>query len=155
MSPSQISLPLDECRDITLRTSREPSARARSATPSSGPDRLFVPLAAEPFRWFHSGKKVWELRKLGRQFTPAHVRLGREVELRRGYSDSGSAIWGEIVDVLEAASLTEFFQIVSWRTVLPESESLDEAIEQASRILNIEDIEDTPVLGFRIELAGS
>ncbi|WP_033919613.1 hypothetical protein [Sphingomonas sp. 37zxx] len=116
-------------------------------------DRLFVPLATDPFMWFCSGRKKWELRKKGRQYTTDHVRTGRYVELRRGYTDSESALWGEIVDVLEADSIEAFFSTVAWRSVLPESGSLSEAICEARKILNIPEGETVPVLGFKVALA--
>jgi hypothetical protein len=116
-------------------------------------DRLFVPLATDPFLWFCSGRKKWELRKRGRQYTTDHVRPGRDVELRRGYTDSENALWGEIIDVFEADSIEAFFRTVSWTLVLPESGSLSEAISDARRILNVPDGESVPVLGFKVALA--
>jgi ASC-1-like (ASCH) protein len=80
------------------------------------------------------------------------VRPGRGVELRRGYSDREAALWGEIVDVVEADSIENFFKLVHWLSVLPESGSLDEAIREARRILNIASDEEAPVLGFKVEL---
>jgi len=81
------------------------------------------------------------------------VRRGRDVELRRGYSDRTCALWGEIVDVLEADSIEAFFNSVPWGSVLPESRSLEEAIVDARRILNVEPGEQAPVLGFKVELS--
>ena len=112
-----------------------------------------MPLATDPFLWFCSGRKKWELRKRGRQYTTDHVRPGRDVELRRGYTDGETALWGEIIDVLEADSIEAFFRTVSWASVLPESGSLSEAIGDARRILNIPDGESVPVLGFKVALA--
>ena len=112
-----------------------------------------MPLSSAPFEWFCSGRKQWELRKRGRQYTRAHVRRGRDVELRRGYSDRDTALWGEIIDVIEAPSLEAFFVEVPWHAVLPESGSLEEAIAAARRILNLAPDEDAPVLGFKVELA--
>jgi hypothetical protein len=113
-------------------------------------DRLFVPLSSEPYRWFQSGKKRWELRKDARQFSVEHVRPGRSVELRRGYRDAGSAIWGEIVDVVHAPGLNDFFSHVDWRNVLPECRDREDAIETARQILNIQEGAQVPVVGFKI-----
>lgn len=118
-------------------------------------DRLFVPLSTDPFQWFCSGRKKWELRKKGRQYTTEHVRLGRCVELRRGYADRKNALWGEIIGVLEADSIESFFDKVPWRIVLPECASRAEAISDARRILNIIDGETVPVLGFEVELSAT
>jgi ASC-1-like (ASCH) protein len=135
----------DVSRRARLKSFRRPE--------DASADRLFVPLAAEPFRWFCSGKKLWELRKLGRQYTHAHVRLGRDVELRRGYSDPHAALRGEIVDVREAPSVKAFFEAVPWEIVLPESVSIESAIAETIRILNIDDPERTAVLGFRVAIS--
>lgn len=111
-----------------------------------------MPLASEPYRWFQSGRKHWELRKNARQFTERHVRPGRSVELRLGYRDSQSAIWGEIVEVVSAPSLRVFFQQVDWRTVLPECLNMQNAIETAQRILNLPEGTSVPVVGFKINV---
>lgn len=155
MKPSQMSLPIDGLRDITMPTCPiTPETKGLSGHLRAVPDRLFVPLAADPFRWFCSGRKNWELRKLGRQYTPVHVRLGRGVELRRGYSDRDAALWGQIIAVVQANSIQAFFAEVPWSSVLPESVSLDDAIAEACRILNITDASGTPVLGFRVRVDG-
>ncbi len=156
MSPLQLNLPFGQCQDTISPTSRREGALPLSkARTRNGNDRLFVPLATEPFRWFCSGNKLWELRKLGRQYTLEHVRPGRNVELRRGYGDPKAAIWGAIVDVVQAANVVAFFEVVPWWAVLPESDTLDHAIEQAIKILKIDDPGKTPVLGFRIERVDS
>jgi ASC-1-like (ASCH) protein len=110
-------------------------------------DRLFVALSEEPFEWFRSGHKKWELRKLGRQFTTKHVRIGRRVELRKGYRGPAS-LWGEIVRVIEAPSIDQFFEQVPFEEVIPAARSRENAVEIASAILNVSP--HTPVLGFSI-----
>jgi ASC-1-like (ASCH) protein len=99
-------------------------------------DRLFVPLASGPFDWFSRGQKKWELRKRGRQFTPTHVRIGRRVELRRGYRNK-DVLWGTIIDILEADSLEELFSKVPFREVIPTASSVEDAVATAKRILNV------------------
>ena len=61
-------------------------------------DRLFVPLNKHWYDLFLEGKKKWEIRGLGNRFNRQTVRVGRDVELRRGYAKEG-AIWGKIVEV--------------------------------------------------------
>ena len=61
-------------------------------------DRLFVPLNGPWYDLFASGRKKWEIRGLGSRFNKQTVRVGRDVELRRGYAKEG-AIWGKIVEV--------------------------------------------------------
>jgi len=111
-------------------------------------DRLFVPLASGPYEWFGSGAKEWELRKLGRQYTPKHLVVGRRVELRRGYS-LGNSIWGTLADVRQAGSILEFFRDVPFSLVIPPAKSLEEAVETARGILGTADL---PVIGFRVEV---
>ena len=62
-------------------------------------DRLFVPLNKHWYDLFPEGKKKWEIRGLSNQFNRQTVRVGRDVELRRGYVKEG-AIWGKIVEVI-------------------------------------------------------
>ena len=61
-------------------------------------DRLFVPLNKHWYDLFLEGKKKWEIRGLSNRFNRQTVRVGRDVELRRGYAKEG-AIWGKIVEV--------------------------------------------------------
>ncbi|WP_316196913.1 hypothetical protein [Bradyrhizobium sp. SZCCHNS3053] len=108
-------------------------------------DRLFVPLAASPFNWFQSGQKKWELRRFGRQYTPKHVRVGRRVELRKGYKGPES-IWGEVLDVVEANGLDDFFNKVDFKEVIPVASTREDAVQIASDILRVGS--STPLLGF-------
>ena len=61
-------------------------------------DRLFVPLNKEWYNLFLAGKKKWEIRGYSSRFNEKTVKVGRNVELRKGYMKEG-AIWGEIVEV--------------------------------------------------------
>lgn len=113
--------------------------------------RLFVPLANDPFKWFASGKKKWELRREGRAYTPKHLRAGRRVELRRGYSDAKRALWGAIVETFSAPSLYAFFERVPYQEVIPAAASLQDAVERARVILRV-DADKDAVIGFRVAL---
>jgi hypothetical protein len=114
-------------------------------------DRLFVPLTTEPFRWFERGQKRWELRRYGRQYTERQVRPGRFVELRRGYQEKCGSLWGTIAEVVQAPTLSRFFESVPYHEVIPTAASREDAIRIASEILNLH-YADAPVLGFRIQL---
>jgi len=114
--------------------------------------RLFVPLSSEPYSWFLSGEKRWELRRYGRQYTVAHVREGRQVELRLGYRSQEQSLWGHIVRTVEANSLDSFFKEVPFRLVIPIAKSLEEAVREASFILGIAPHEQTRVLGFEVDI---
>lgn len=114
--------------------------------------RLFVPLANEPFQWFADGRKRWELRRYGRQYTERHVRIGRRVELRRGYSTEES-LWGVITQTLRATSVPDLFGKLDYKTIVPTAKSEAEAIEIANKILGISDDSQTPVFAFRVDIA--
>ena len=62
-------------------------------------DRLFVPLNKHWYDLFANGKKRWEIRGVGPLFNSGTVRVGRDVELRRGYAKEG-ALWGTIEDII-------------------------------------------------------
>jgi len=113
------------------------------------PDRLFVPLAKEPFSWFLKGQKLWELRRYGRQYTDAHIIPGRLVELRKGYS-SRDSLWGKVGRIVKSKNLTSFFEIVPFKDVIPTASSENEAIEIAENILGVDD--SVPLIGFEIQL---
>jgi ASC-1-like (ASCH) protein len=117
--------------------------------------RLFVPLSSLPFEWFASGLKRWELRRRRKQFTEKHVVPGRQVELRRGYSNPSQALWGKIVEVKTANSLREFFDCVPFKEVVPTCVTIDEAIGFAAAILSINPEEPNALIGFRLELKQS
>jgi len=132
---------------LSLEWSAPPCA---DAGPRARPEeRLLVALTADSYLAFRAGQKTWELRK---QFAERDIRPGRAVELRRGYRDADSAISGEIVEVVSAASLKEFFQRVHWETVLPECPDEPTAIETARHILNLRKGANGPVIGMRISL---
>lgn len=117
--------------------------------------RLFVPLAKDPFDWFQSGKKEWEIRFWGRQYTDRHVYIGRRVELRRGYSDPDASIWGFIADVKVAESLCELFNEVDFARAIPSAKSEFEAITICANILRVDVKHLTKVIAFRIKVDSS
>lgn len=61
-------------------------------------DRLFVPLNKEWYNLFLAGKKKWEIRGYSSRFNEKTVKVGRDVELRKGYMKEG-ALWGAISEV--------------------------------------------------------
>jgi hypothetical protein len=62
-------------------------------------DRLFVPLNKQWYDLFLSGAKKWEIRGVRPGFNTSTVKIGRRVEIRRGYAIKG-ALWGTITDIL-------------------------------------------------------
>lgn len=67
-------------------------------------NRLFLPLNTSWYNLFKSGKKKWEARGISGRFNERSVRIGRMVELRKGYAKEG-AIWGVITDFLITDSI--------------------------------------------------
>jgi hypothetical protein len=124
----------------------------RDMTDPPSEKRLFVALAREPFGWFESGQKLWELRRYGRQYTEKHVKTGRAVELRKGYAHPDKALLGIISQVRQARCLREFFEDVPYLEVIPTAVSREDAILRASRILDIPVDSEIAVLGFRVDV---
>lgn len=153
----QLMLPLEKCQHGTTDASQTSAETTTFSEQPSKPsrDRLFVPLSKKPYQWFASGEKRWELRKRARQYTENQVRSGRSVELRLGYNGSCKSIWGRIVDIYVASSITEFFNAVDWRQVIPESQNRQEAESCARRILRLEHDAEHDVIGFKIAIETS
>ena len=95
---------------------------------------MFVPLNSEPWYWFRDGKKTWELRRAKGQFAVDRVKVGRRIELRRGYSTPDS-LFGFVEDVAIGAEIESIFRLVNYRKIIPTARSLDAAIERAKSIL--------------------
>lgn len=111
-------------------------------------DRLFVPLSKEPFGWFASGRKKWELRRVGNQFHTDHIYHGRLVELRLGYSTSQS-LWGCVQSIIHARSLTELFSQVPYEDVIPMASTEEEAVDVCTSILDL--CSDNPsLIAFKV-----
>jgi hypothetical protein len=115
-------------------------------------DRLFVALATDPYLWFKSGRKRWELRKNEGQFTEKFVRPGRKVELRLGYRHPERALWGRILNVVQAKSIEEFFDEVPYEDVIPTARDQIDAILTAKTILRLDSNKPKSVLGFKVDL---
>jgi hypothetical protein len=150
----QLTLPLDGClpgtTDLSLRSDQKTPSSVRPSEQQE--KRLFVPLSIKPYEWFLYRRKAWELRKCARQFTLEHIRIGRPVELRLGYARPERSLWGQVADVITADSLTEFFDRVDWRQVLPDSIDRADAERSACAILGLDANDRRPVIGFRVDL---
>jgi hypothetical protein len=119
---------------------------------TKGFDRIFVALSREPYAWFESGEKVWELRKYGRQFTEKHIYPGRRVELRRGYSDASRTLWGTIQRVEKAVGIEDFFDKVPYSDVIPVAKNRADAAMMAKEILGIGEDPQVPLVGFMVSV---
>lgn len=114
-------------------------------------DRLFVPLASQPFEWFVSGEKHWELRRYGRQWTDKHVYHGRKVELRKGYS--GESLWGTIEDTVAATGLNAMFAKVPFYRIAPGCQSASDAVDVCKSILHLADGDAPRLLAFKVKIS--
>lgn len=120
-------------------------------TETSGAARLFVPLAGDPYAWFASGAKRWEVRRARAAFAPECLTIGRRVELRRGYNTPDS-IWGTIAEVVCVESPEELFDVIPHGEVIPVASDDVDAAEMVRAILRI----DTPrerLVAFRVAVA--
>ena len=91
------------------------------------PERLFVPLATEPFIDFRDRGKEVEVRKNGHQYTIKTIIDGRLVELRLGYSGKES-IWGNIGQIV-VGSWEDIFEIFELMRVEPRFTTTKDAIK--------------------------
>lgn len=102
----------------------EESITAHHNTAAWGMDRLFVPLNSEPYHYFDVRMKEWEARAVKGQYNRDQVRVGREVELRKGYSTDES-LWGVIDERRFYDSIPEMVGDVGHDKILPDNSRLD------------------------------
>ena len=100
--------------------------------------RVFIPLNTSAYEWFDSGKKKWELRKYGRQYTEKNIYKGRIVELRKGYSNPSTAIWGVVNKVIVFNSIVDIFDNVEFEEIIPVAKNKKEAIEISEKFFKNE-----------------
>lgn len=112
-------------------------------------DRLFVPLSTRPYRWFKQGRKKWELRTRGGNFTTNTVYFNRHVELRKGYSSSES-VWGKIKYTLFGDTIEEILDEIPFYEIIPEASSRSEAINEIRSILDTA-IDNGSYIAFRVD----
>lgn len=113
--------------------------------------RLFVPLSGEPFQWFSSGKKEWEVRRNKGAFRADRLTRGRRVELRMGYT--GESLWGTLAETVIATNTAQLFDRISYKAAVPTATSPLAASTFVENLLS----KDSELVAFRIELdpAGS
>ena len=113
-------------------------------------DRLFVPLEGIHYDAFANGCKVYELRKLERRFTEKHVYPGRKTTLCYGYGKR-SRLYGVIKKVFIFESLSETFEILHWKEILPYAQNINDAHDQAQKYVS-----DSKIIVFKpdIQIAG-
>ncbi|HUZ92562.1 MAG TPA: hypothetical protein VNG29_01005 [Candidatus Paceibacterota bacterium] len=109
-------------------------------------DRVFVPLAKEPFLDFKLYGKTYELRRRERQWTEKNVRPGRHVTVSCGYS--GERLEGTIGSVL-TASLNDIFRFIDFKKIEPRAKTVQEAKAENLKTLGATE----KYIAFEIELA--
>ena len=97
-------------------------------------NRLFVPLKTEPFNWFKSGKKKYELRNQVGQYNKNQIITGRKVELRRGYS-TNDKLFGKIGQVVWAENIDDIYNQIEYSKIIPKALNLDDAKQEVFKML--------------------
>lgn len=110
-------------------------------------NRLFVPLKTEPFNWFKSGKKKYELRNQVGQYNKNQIITGRKVELRRGYS-TNDKLFGTIGKVIWCENINDVFNQINYSEILPNASNLELAKKEIYKMLK----DDVEFVAFEVIL---
>lgn len=97
-------------------------------------NRLFVPLKTEPFNWFKSGNKIFELRNQVGQYNKNQIITGRKIELRRGYS-TNDKLFGVIGQVVWVNEIDDLFNQINYSKIVPEALNLESAKQEIFKML--------------------
>lgn len=113
-------------------------------------DRIFIPLNTQPWKWFERGLKRWEIRRAKGQFNPFGKKppLGRDVELRRGYS-TPDKLFGRVCHTITGPELEDVINEDNYKQVIPTAISVSHAICEARDILGEK---PGPFIAMRINL---
>lgn len=115
-------------------------------------DRLFLPLSSEPFSWFLSRKKKWEIRNISSQYNLSTVYTGRRVEARYGYKADKAPLWGTINEVRCFSSLKDLLQEIKLEEMLPNVTKKEEAKRVLAAYINIDTNGLCNLIAFKINL---
>lgn len=113
-------------------------------------DRLFVPLSSEAYSWFIENSKEWEVRNYKGPFTLKNVYIGKKVELRKGYADQKSSIWGIVEDVKRFRSINDLFSAINYNKIIPVAKSLDDAIICSKKYLKSNETGAANIIAIKI-----
>ena len=78
-----------------------------------------------------------ELRGYGGQYTEKHVYTGRDVELRRGYTE-GDSLWGKVGKVT-IGSLDSILRSVPYTSIIPTATSKKEMKRICAEIMGVKE----------------
>ena len=95
-------------------------------------ERIFAPLKTEHYENFRDGSKTWELRGATGAFAPEKLRIGKPVELRKGYN--GPSLWGKVAGVKTFDSIEEIPEEIDHRKITT-GKSRGEFVESARELL--------------------
>jgi hypothetical protein len=89
--------------------------------------RLFLPLNQIWYELFANGQKEWEIRGISDNFNQKTVKLGRTVEIRKGYQSN--PLWGIIKDKLVVDSMEEIPKTIYDKIVPPSVQENPEVVD--------------------------
>lgn len=89
--------------------------------------RLFLPLNQMWYELFANGQKEWEIRGINDNFNQKTVKLGRTVEIRKGYQSN--PLWGIIKDKIVVDSMEKIPKTIYDKTVPPSVQEKPEIID--------------------------
>lgn len=112
--------------------------------------RLFIPLCSDPFNWFESGEKEWELRKKLKQFNPNNIEIGSYVELRRGYVAKNGVSWGRVIDCKTFSSLKDVFASIPYQKIV-RADNAEQAVDYVCNLLGISPDTQVDLVAIKIE----
>lgn len=112
--------------------------------------RLFIPLCSDPFNWFESGEKEWELRKKSKQFNSDNIEIGSYVELRRGYVAQNGVSWGIVTDCKTFSSLKDVFSSISYHKIV-RADNEEQAVDYVCTLLGISPDTLVDLVAIKIE----
>ena len=112
--------------------------------------RLFIPLCSDPFNWFETGEKEWELRKKSKQFNPDYIEIGSYVELRRGYIAKNGVSWGRVTDCKAFSSLNDVFALIPYNKIV-RADSTEYAVDYVCALLEISPDTQVDLVAIKIE----
>ncbi|KKG82393.1 hypothetical protein DU57_12325 [Methanosarcina mazei] len=80
-------------------------------------NRLFLPLNQTWYNLLLEGQKEWEIRGVSDTFNQKTVKIGRSIEIRKGYQND--SIWGIIKDKFTVNSIQEIPKPIYDKTIPP------------------------------------
>ncbi len=95
---------------------------------------LFVPLKGIHYDAFANGKKTFELRRYGRQWTEKNIYFGRNVTISYGYGKQ-CRLHGFIDGPFVFDNVELAFKKHHWSRILPFAGSLEKALDQAYKFV--------------------